>query len=176
LDEAASPRADLWNLLRTPARDKSGDVIGAAWRAREQYGSVRSAGQARRFMSSPSNRPTFTPLTFKHTLRNRSAAADRNGGVAALRGGRGRSGVTLARGGSCRTCGRTGRRRDPIFGPWTEQRFTLIATTSALSFTDTSRSWSQVGCDGLFWPKGYVIRAKFPEGSRTRYSNQVCYA
>jgi hypothetical protein len=65
---------------------------------------------------------------------------------------------------------------DPIFGPWSEQRLTLIATTSALSFTDTSRSWSRVGCDGLFWPKGYMIRAKFPEGARTRYSSQVCYA
>ena len=65
---------------------------------------------------------------------------------------------------------------DPIFGPWLEQRLTLITTTSALSFTDTSRSWSAVGCAGLFWPQGYMIRAKFPEGARTGYSNQVCYA
>ncbi|HEX8395140.1 MAG TPA: M57 family metalloprotease [Longimicrobium sp.] len=65
---------------------------------------------------------------------------------------------------------------DPIFGMWPQQQMTYLTTTTATSYTDYSRSFTQSGCEGMFWPRGYVVKSVFPDGTESGYSTvQSCY-
>jgi hypothetical protein len=64
---------------------------------------------------------------------------------------------------------------DPVFGSWPAQVYRYVGTTSGTSLTDWSRSHATTECYD-FWNRGYVVRARFADGTLTGYGELGCSA
>jgi hypothetical protein len=64
---------------------------------------------------------------------------------------------------------------DPVFGSWPAQVYRYVGTTTGTSLTDTSRNHFSTQCYD-FWNSGYVVRARFADGTLTGYGELGCSA
>ncbi|CAA9298728.1 MAG: hypothetical protein AVDCRST_MAG89-300, partial [uncultured Gemmatimonadetes bacterium] len=61
----------------------------------------------------------------------------------------------------------------PIYGTWFEVVHTYVGSTSSTSLTDYSRNFNHAQC-GAWFPEGYLVRARFADGTQTGFGNIAC--